>query len=125
MLNVLYVGLGGFLGCTLRYGANLLAPKLLGGQFPYATLFVNAIGAFLIGLIMTLGEPRVSAELRLFLVTGLLGGFTTFSAFSFETISLFSAGNYVAGLLNVLLNVCLSLGGAALGCAAARLLLRV
>ncbi len=122
MLKVLYVGLGGFVGCILRYLINLLAPKLLGMQFPYATLIVNTLGAFLIGFIMTLGENRISPEARVFLVTGVLGGFTTFSAFSYETFSLFSAGSYGAGLLNVGLNVCLSIGGALLGTAAGRLL---
>ncbi|HWR23980.1 MAG TPA: fluoride efflux transporter CrcB [Feifaniaceae bacterium] len=122
MLKALYAGLGGFIGCVLRYLVNLLAPKLLGAQFPYATLIVNTLGAFLIGLVMTLGENRISPEARIFLVTGILGGFTTFSAFSYETVSLFSAGNYGAGFLNVGLNVAFSLGGAALGIAAAKLL---
>ncbi len=124
MLKVLYVGLGGFIGCILRYLVNLLAPKLLGAQFPYATLIVNTLGAFLIGLVLTLGENRISPEAKVFLVTGILGGFTTFSAFSYETLSLFSAGNYGAGLLNIGLNVCFSLGGVVLGTAAARLFLR-
>ncbi len=124
MIKILYVGLGGFIGCILRYLVNLLAPKLFGAQFPYATLIVNTLGAFLIGLIMTLGENRISPEARVFLVTGILGGFTTFSAFSYETVSLLSAGNYGAGLLNVGLNVAFSLGGAVLGISAARLLLR-
>lgn len=124
MLKILYVGLGGFIGCVLRYLVNLLAPKLLGAQFPYSTLIVNTLGAFLIGFILTLGENRISPELKVFLVTGMLGGFTTFSAFSYETASLFLAGNYGMGLLNAGLNVCLSLGGVVLGISVARLCLR-
>ncbi|MDD8017613.1 MAG: fluoride efflux transporter CrcB [Bacteroidota bacterium] len=107
MEKFLFIGLGGFLGSIARYWLATAVYKSLGESFPYGTLSVNIIGCFMIGFLMTVFEERFLAlpELRLFLVVGILGGFTTFSSFSYETIALLRAGNFLYGSLNVLLSV--------------------
>lgn len=117
MQKLLYVGAGGFLGCCLRYLVTLYAPKLFGTALPFGTLLVNVIGGFFIGLIMeiSLDSDTISQNLRLFLTTGLLGGLTTFSTFSYESLSYFSQGRYLPGGANIVLNVGLSLLGVFLG----------
>lgn len=117
MLKVLYVGIGGFIGSALRYLISVYSPKLFGTQLPYGTLIVNVLGGILIGFIMefTLATDFISPEVRLFLTTGILGGFTTFSTFSYETINLFTSGSYLLCTLNIGLNLFLSLGGVILG----------
>ena len=93
MMNFLYVGLGGFLGAISRYGISLLLTKP-GGGFPVATLVANLVGCLLIGALFPwvgAGKP-LGANGRLFLVVGILGGFTTFSAFGHETIDLMKGG---------------------------------
>jgi CrcB protein len=104
MKGVLLVGAGGLIGSIARYLMALAIPFASIG-FPYATLAVNLIGSFLIGLISELGltTTLVSPEARLFLATGFCGGFTTFSTFTYETMSLardgqmLYAGMYFAG----------------------------
>ncbi|UXF00668.1 camphor resistance protein CrcB [Fervidobacterium riparium] len=117
MSKVLMVGAGGFIGAILRYSVSLYMAKI--GQFdiPLGTLLVNALGGFLIGAIMefSLSTELISPELRLFLTTGILGGFTTFSTFSYETVALLSDGAYMLVFLNVVLNLFLSVFGVVLG----------
>jgi fluoride exporter len=117
MKSLFYVGIGGFIGACLRYIISINAPKLFGTQLPYGTLIVNVIGGILIGLIMELSltTDLVSPNLRLFLTTGIMGGLTTFSTFSYETINLFNEGSYMLGTLNTCLNLFLSLLGVVLG----------
>ncbi len=117
MQKLFCVGIGGFIGCCLRYLISVYSPRLFGTQLPYGTLIVNVIGGIFIGLIMdfSIKSGSVSPNLRLFLTTGLLGGLTTFSTFSYETINLLTEGNYLLGTLNVCLNLFLSLGGVILG----------
>ena len=117
MLKILYVGIGGFIGASLRYIISYHSPKLFGSQFPYGTLIVNVIGGVLIGLIMELSltNNAITPNLRLFLTTGIMGGLTTFSTFSFETINLLGEGKYILGSLNICLNLFLSLSGVVLG----------
>ncbi|MGB9796819.1 fluoride efflux transporter CrcB [Fervidobacterium riparium] len=114
---MLMVGAGGFIGAILRYSVSLYMAKI--GQFdiPLGTLLVNALGGFLIGAIMefSLSTELISPELRLFLTTGILGGFTTFSTFSYETVALLSDGAYMLVFLNVVLNLFLSVFGVVLG----------
>ncbi|SHI66818.1 CrcB protein [Clostridium cavendishii DSM 21758] len=117
MQKLLYVGIGGFIGASLRYLISLAAPKIFGNNLPYGTLIVNILGGILIGLIMeiSLTTNLISPNLKLFLTTGIMGGLTTFSTFSYETISLLCSGSYILGFLNICLNLFLSLGGVVLG----------
>lgn len=117
MQNILYVGLGGFIGASLRYIISIISPKLFGTQLPYGTLIVNVLGGILIGIIMEISIKTnlISPSLKLFLTTGIMGGLTTFSTFSYETVTLFSGGNYFLGMLNTGLNLFLSIFGVVLG----------
>lgn len=104
-MTVLWVALGGALGSAARYGVNVWSGRLLGSEFPWHTLFVNLLGCFAMGLLVELMALRlnVSNEVRAFLTTGILGGFTTFSAFSLDFALLVErksyglAGAYAAG----------------------------
>jgi CrcB protein len=97
MFNLLLVALGGAIGSSFRYLSGLASARLLGTGFPWGTIFVNITGSFLIGLLSEIIARRFggSPELRLFLITGILGGYTTFSAFSLDTISLIEQGQIV------------------------------
>jgi len=107
------VFLGGGLGAALRHGVNLLSARWLGTAFPYATLFENVTGSLLMGLIAGYFAFKGDApqHLRLFLTTGILGGYTTFSAFSLDTILLYQRGELGLAALYVILSVALSVGG--------------
>ena len=85
-MTVLWVALGGAIGASARYGVNLLSGRLLGDGFPWHTLTVNVLGCFVMGVLVELMALRLNVgnELRAFLTTGILGGFTTFSAFSLD-----------------------------------------
>jgi len=117
LLRILIVGVGGFIGASSRYIISNLSIKLFGDSFPYGTLFVNVLGGFLIGFIMEASVRTwpISPNVRTFLTTGILGGLTTFSTFSYETISMLSVGNYLMGGMNAGLNLFLSLFFAWLG----------
>ena len=107
MTNVFLVMLGGSIGALSRYGVSLLAVKLFGTRFPWGTLIVNLIGCFFIGLAFALaerGSSVMSPSMRLFLVTGYLGGLTTFSAYAVETTNALGAPNTVSAILNVAAN---------------------
>ncbi len=112
MKETIVVILGGGLGAALRYWLQGSVYRYMGSAFPYGTLLVNVLGCFAIGLLMTAFEERflIQPILRIFLTIGILGGFTTFSSFSFETISLFREGDFFIGLANVVSSVivCLS-----------------
>lgn len=89
-MMLLYVGLGGALGAMARYGVTLGAEKWLGEQFPFGTLFVNLGGCLLMGILAGLGEHWLAdSPQRAFWIVGVLGGFTTFSAFSMDIIALY------------------------------------
>ena len=111
MNMILAIALGGGLGSVTRHYAIAGTNGLLGGSFPYGTLLVNVLGSFVIGALMeTMAQKwQVSLEVRAFLVTGFLGGFTTFSAFSFDVLKLAETGQYLSAALYVLLSVALSL----------------
>jgi CrcB protein len=117
-MRVLLICLGGAAGTGLRYGAALLGARWLGAEFPYATVFVNLAGSFAIGLVqhLALAGP-VPETLRLVLVTGVLGGFTTYSAFSYETLHLMHSGAWGRAAVNVLVTTigCLALCAAGMG----------
>lgn len=97
MSPVLWVGLGGGVGSMLRYGVGRWMFARMGSGFPWGTLAVNLLGCLVIGLLHRQLEARGSPEsLRLFLLAGVLGGFTTFSAFGLETIALTQSGRWLA-----------------------------
>lgn len=116
----LCVCLGGALGSGLRYLISLGLPLLLGKGFPYATLTVNLLGSFLMGILMALAlhSHWLSPEWRLTLTTGLMGGLTTYSTFNYETLELFQRGAWALAGLNILLTLglCLLAGMAGWGC---------
>lgn len=126
MLRLGLVLLGGALGSAARYLTVLWMAARLGPTFPWGTLTVNVAGSFLIGVIATLADERgsIGPQARVLLVVGFLGGFTTFSSFSLETLRLAEGQELLHALWNLLGN--LALGGAAvvLGVAGARLLER-
>lgn len=102
-MSVLYVALGGAIGAAARYLAGLWLAALLGAGFPWGTFFVNVTGSFLIGGVLVLVEAgTLPAEARLFFAVGILGGYTTFSSFSYETLQLVNGGDMLLVLLNTL-----------------------
>jgi CrcB protein len=111
-MTALLVFLGAGLGGVLRHGVNLAALRLLGPGFPWGTLAVNIVGSLLMGLLAALLAGRAT-EARLLLMTGVLGGFTTFSAFSLDAWVLWERGDVGLAAGYVLASVLLSL--AALG----------
>ena len=123
MAQILFVGVGGFLGSIARYLLVGLVQSPTAGTFPFGTLAVNVAGCTLIGGLSALVEARpfLTGDGRAFLVIGVLGGFTTFSAFGNETVNLLRhAGPALAGA-NVLANVALALGGVWVGRSVAQL----
>jgi fluoride exporter len=122
MARFLLVCLGGALGTGARYLIALGAPRLLGTAFPYGTLIVNVAGSFLLGALMHLGLTTnvMSPTLRLVLTTGVMGGFTTYSTFNYETIEYLREGALTLAALNVGATLLLCLLGGALGLAAGR-----
>lgn len=122
MRIVLYIALFGAMGCLARYFLSGWVYDLAGRSMPFGTLAVNALGAFLIGLIMefSLRSPLVSPELRVGLTIGFLGGLTTFSTFSYETFRLLEGGQFLQGLMNVFLSVTACLAFTFVGIVAAR-----
>lgn len=117
MLQVLAVGLGGFVGAIARYAISSFLQQKLGRGFPFGTLAVNTIGCLAIGVILGLvaERPSFSNSTRLFLVTGILGSLTTFSTFGYETVELFRKGETTAAAGNVAANVCLGVAAVVLG----------
>jgi CrcB protein len=124
-VNVSVVCAGSALGGGARYLVTLASKdvRLLGAGFPHGTLIVNMVGCFLITLIMAIAAATtMSANLRLFLTTGFLGGLTTYSTFDYETTKLFQDGMPATGLLNLAATVLGCFAAGLLGIAAARLL---
>ena len=117
------VGLGGLLGAISRYLVTGWFQGLLGSAFPWGTAVVNIVGGFLAGLVITLATESLvfSTNARLFLAVGVLGGFTTFSSFGYETMRLAESGSYAYALGNVLLNVVVGFLAVFLGIVIARL----
>ena len=127
-MTYLWVALGGALGSMARYGCSGLAARYIGATFPWGTLLVNVAGSLFIGFLATLMSPDgrvlVSPDARAFVMIGVLGGFTTFSSFSLETLNLARDGEWLWAGTNVVLSVLLCLGAVWLGHIAAAALNR-
>jgi CrcB protein len=115
--HLLLVGIGGFVGSIARYLLSGLVQDATNATFPLGTLAVNALGCLLIGALSELAEARafLSPETRALLVVGVLGGFTTFSAFGNETINLARDRDFLLAGLNVLLHVVVAIGAVWVG----------
>jgi len=117
MKNYFIVFAGCGIGGALRHCVNVWVPRVAGTNFPFHTLTVNVVGSFLMGVLAAYFAFRgeSSQALRLFLTTGILGGFTTFSAFSLDTALLFERGTGTTAVAYVLVSVFASIGGLFLG----------
>jgi fluoride exporter len=106
MKLILMIGIGGFIGTVCRYLLSLFVQNKFLSTFPFGTMSVNIIGCFLIGIIYALSDRgNISVEWRLFIATGILGGFTTFSSFSNETVGMLRDSQYGYAILYVLSTV--------------------
>jgi CrcB protein len=112
-MGYLVVFLGGGLGAMLRHGVNLMAARVAGTAFPFGTLTVNVTGSIVMGLLAGYFALKgdASQHWRLFLTTGILGGYTTFSAFSLDAVALYERGAAGLALLYVLVSVVISIAG--------------
>lgn len=122
MDRLFLIGAGSAIGGMARYLVSTGTYKLLGRAFPYGTLTVNAVGSLLVGFLFIVLLERfdgLADQLRSLLIIGFLGGFTTFSSFSLETINLFESGEIYRAFLNIFISValclCLTLAGILLG----------
>ncbi|TDK38669.1 fluoride efflux transporter CrcB [Rhizobium deserti] len=121
MNNLALVAFGGAAGSVCRYLVGLWTLRQFGANFPWGTLAVNVVGSFAIGVLAELITRRFDAspEMRLLLITGFLGGFTTFSAFSLDVIALFERGSVTAAggyvVASVAISLCAVFAGLALG----------
>ena len=118
-LTYFWVATGGALGSAGRYWLSNVVTSRVSGTFPWGTLIVNVSGSFVIGLLAALamseGRPLTAPGIRLFLMTGICGGYTTFSAFSLQTLHLLQSGKWLHAGGNVVLSVLLCLIGVWLG----------
>ncbi|MFA5516577.1 MAG: fluoride efflux transporter CrcB [Desulfuromonadales bacterium] len=121
-MQLFYIGVFGALGCLARYFISGWTCTLVGRGLPWGTLGVNVAGSFLLGLLMegSLRSSLLSPEVRIGLSVGFMGGFTTFSTFSYETFRLLEEGNYLHAGANVMLNVLICLAFVVLGIGVAR-----
>ncbi|HKS85586.1 MAG TPA: fluoride efflux transporter CrcB [Pseudolabrys sp.] len=121
-MGFVIVFIGGGIGAALRHGFNLAFARLAGNAFPYATLFENVSGSIVMGLLIAIFAFRsgIPQHWQLFLTTGILGGYTTFSTFSLDVALLYERGEPGLAALYVLLSVALSIGGLFAGLALVR-----
>ncbi|MEJ8308961.1 fluoride efflux transporter CrcB [Agrobacterium larrymoorei] len=124
MSNILLVAVGGAIGSVARYLVGLWATRLAGPHFPWGTLTVNVVGAFAIGLLVEMVARRfdASTEMRAFIVTGILGGFTTWSSFTLDTMVLFERGEIGLSALYLLASLLVSFAAIFAGLALGRAL---
>ncbi|RXF74934.1 fluoride efflux transporter CrcB [Hansschlegelia zhihuaiae] len=124
MIPVFFVALGGALGSVARYGVNVATMRAFGFGFPWGTLTVNVVGGLVMGLLAAFLALKVEAppEIKLFLMTGVLGGFTTFSAFSLDAVMLWERGQPGLAAAYVAASVALSIGAVVAGLALGRAL---
>lgn len=118
--TLLTVALGGAIGASARYLVNVSVPRLMGHGFPYATMVVNILGSFLMGVLVVVLAQKSGTRFAPFVMTGVLGGFTTFSAFSLDAAKLYEAGQLGAAAGYVIGSVVLALAAIFAGMAFAR-----
>ncbi|WP_454287004.1 fluoride efflux transporter CrcB [Rhizobium arsenicireducens] len=125
MTQILLVAAGGAVGSVCRYLVGVWALRLMGPSFPWGTVTVNIVGSFAIGMLAELIVARfgASAELRLLLITGFLGGFTTFSAFALDAVTLFERGASLALMAYLILSIAATIAAAFAGIGLMRSLL--
>ncbi|GEO82188.1 fluoride efflux transporter CrcB [Pararhodospirillum oryzae] len=121
--SFLAVALGGAVGAMARYGVSVLTVRVIGHGFPLATMIVNVVGSFVMGALIEALALRwtVPPEVRLFLIAGFLGAFTTFSTFTLDVVALADRGQVVASTLYLGLSVALGLGALVAGMALGRM----
>jgi CrcB protein len=112
MTRVVLVALGGAFGSVMRYGIGVAFGET---KWPAATLVINVVGSFLLGVVMTWGVSRLSADVRIGLAVGVLGGFTTYSTFSYDAATLDRRGAAIYVVLSVALGIAAALAGRNLG----------
>ncbi len=121
-MHILLVALGGAIGASFRHLVGILTLRIFGSGFPWGTITVNIVGSFVMGIIVELVARKFSAsmEWRLFLMTGMLGGFTTFSSFSLDTVFLWERGEAAIAFGYVVASVVLSVAALFAGLALVR-----
>lgn len=121
-MDFFWVGIGGFIGATARYGMTRFVADRLGAAWPWGTFLINLLGAFLIGIALTLLTERtvIDPAWRQVIVIGFLGGYTTFSSYTFEAIALAQRGDWVAAAVYVFGSNALGLMACAAGIGLAR-----
>ena len=117
LVSIASIGVGATVGASCRYYIGVLSLQYLGKMLPYGTLISNVIGSFIAGILVVviLEKLLLSETYRLMLLVGLTGSLTTMSTLSFESLEMLGGGNYAQALLNILLNIGLSLLAAGLG----------
>lgn len=121
--EILFVGAGGALGSVLRYGTGQLIDTYFPGRFPLATLGINILGCFIIGVLMAYFlEQQQAHHARLFLITGFCGGYTTFSAFAAENLDLIQQGQLISAMFYIFLSVIVGIAAVWAGLFAFRLM---
>ncbi len=120
MTSLIQVALGGAIGASCRYLTNVGAMRLLGSGFPFGTLIVNIVGSFLMGVLVVMFAERGGNQFAPLLMTGILGGFTTFSAFSLDAVNLYQRGDLMLAAVYVLGTIAVGLLALIAGLAIAR-----
>ena len=117
MTNLLLVAAGGAIGAALRHLSGVAALRIMGAGFPWGTLFVNVLGSFIMGLFIAwmVKKTGVSNDIRLFVATGILGGFTTFSAFSLDVANMVERGAMGGAFVYIAASVIISLAAVFIG----------
>ena len=120
--SFLYVAVGGAAGAVMRYGTGLILSRAVSLGIPVGVITVNIVGSFIMGVFATYAAERGMGHLSPLVMAGFLGGFTTFSAFSLETVNLFEQGQFANGLVYILVSVIGSIMALAAGVAVARMI---